>query len=81
MTSENIEYVREFVERIERCESSRTEINEQISDIYIDAKSSGLNVPALREVVKRRRKDPATVDDLDAFVASYEYAMHSPSST
>lgn len=66
--------LRSFVQRIERVQDEIDGLNADKSDIYKEAKGVGLDVKAMREVIKRRRavaKDKAAVQELDALVQLY----------
>lgn len=68
------EHLRSFVQRIERLQDEIDGLNADKSDIYKEAKSVGLDVKAMREVIKRRRamsKNKAAVQELDALVQLY----------
>lgn len=49
--------LKSIVERIERLESEKNDINSDISDVYKEAKGNGYDVKVLRKVVALRRRD------------------------
>ena len=51
------EKLRQTVERIERLEEEKSEIANQIKEVYAEAKAYGYNVKALRQVVRLRKQD------------------------
>ena len=51
--------LRAFVERIERLEEEKATIAADIREIYAEAKGEGYDAPALRAVVRERKKDRA----------------------
>ena len=51
--------LRTYVERVERLHEERKAISDDISGIYKEAKGNGFDVPALKEVVKKRAVDPS----------------------
>ena len=67
--------LRSFVERIERLEEEKTGIASDIKDIYAEAKGTGFDVKCLRQVVRRRRMDPADRREQDALLDLYERAL------
>lgn len=67
--------IRAFVERIEQLECEKKDIGEQIKDVFAEAKGTGFDVPALREIVRRRRQDPETVAEKEAVLEIYLAAM------
>lgn len=67
--------LRSFVERIERLEEEKTGIASDIKDIYAEAKGTGFDVKCLRQVVRRRRMDPADRREQDELLDLYERAL------
>jgi len=54
--------LRAFVERIERLEEEKQTIQDDIKDIYAEAKGTGFDVKILRQVVRIRKQDKADRD-------------------
>lgn len=50
--------LKSFVERIERMEAEKKEFEDEIRDIYAEAKGVGFDVKILRKVVALRKQDP-----------------------
>lgn len=67
--------VRSFVERIENIEAAISGMNNGKRDVYGEAKEASINVPALKAVIARRRKDPDKLAELDAAVDEYMAAL------
>lgn len=65
--------IRSFVERIERLEEEKAETQSAISEVYAEAKDTGLDVKALRAVIRLRKQDR---DERDAHLATVERYMH-----
>lgn len=49
--------LRSIVQRIEQLESEKADLQEDIADIYKEAKGNGFHVPAIRQVIAERKKD------------------------
>ena len=49
-----------FIERIERLEEEKRNIQADIREVYSEAKGAGFSAKGIREIVKLRRLDPAT---------------------
>lgn len=60
-----------FIERIERLEEEKKDIQSDIRDIFAQAKSEGWSVKAIREVLKLRKLDSADRDEQDYLVNEY----------
>lgn len=63
-----------YIERIERLAEEKDGLTADIRDIYNQAKSTGFDTKAMREVIKRRKMDRGEVDELDNLVHLYEQA-------
>ncbi len=61
-----------FVERIERMEEERAALNADLREIYAEAKANGYDVKALRQVVRLRKKDPATRQEEESMLDLYK---------
>lgn len=61
-----------IVERIERQHAAKREIEEDTREIYAEAKAAGYDTKAIREIVKRRAKDPREASEFESIVELYE---------
>ncbi len=61
-----------LVERIEHVETEIKELGEGRKEIYLEAKSNGYDVPALKAIVARRRKDQEKLAAHELLVDTYE---------
>lgn len=64
-----------IVERIEAVETEMKDRMEDRKEIYLEAKSNGYDVPALKAIIARRRKDQKKLAELEAMVDTYEAAL------
>ena len=64
-----------IIERIEHLEEEKKGIQDDIKDIYAEAKGAGFDVKALRHVIKQRKKSQAERDEEDAIFTTYEHAV------
>ena len=67
--------LRSLVERIERLEEEKKELQSDIRDIFAEAKSAGFDVKALRTVVKLRKMNAADRDEQENWVATLRRAL------
>lgn len=63
--------IKSYVERIERLEEEKKEIQRDIKDIYQEAKAAGYNKKALKQVIKLRKMDPDSRETLTSDVDLY----------
>ena len=64
-----------IVERIEKLEEERKHLQEDIKDIYTEAKSAGFDVKVLRMVIASRKKDQAEWEEQQALLETYMRAL------
>jgi uncharacterized protein (UPF0335 family) len=64
-----------LVERIERVEAEIKDLAEGRKEIYLEAKSNGYDVKALKTIVARRRQDQERLAAHEMLVDTYEAAL------
>lgn len=67
------------IERIERLHEEKRTIEADIKDIYAELKGNGFDTKAIREIVKRRAKDPSERTEFEAVVDLYEREIEAAS--
>lgn len=60
-----------FIERIERLEEEKKSVQDDIRDVFSQAKSEGWSIKAIREVLKLRKLNSADRDERDFLVTEY----------
>jgi uncharacterized protein (UPF0335 family) len=63
--------LRAFIQRVESLNEEITARNEDKSAVFAEAKSAGFDVPVLKEIVKRRAKDPDKRHEFEAILELY----------
>lgn len=69
------EQLRSLVERIERLESEKANISEDIKDVYGEAKSEGFDQKIIRKVIKLRRQEKHEVSEEHILLQLYIHAI------
>lgn len=69
------EQLKALIDRIERMETEKSEIAEQIKEIYSEAKGNGFDVKILRKIVRLRRQDKAKRQEEEALIDLYLSAI------
>jgi uncharacterized protein (UPF0335 family) len=69
------EQIKAFVERIERLEEEKAQTAGDIRDVYAEAKGTGLDVKALRTLVKLRKMDTDERREQEAVLETYMHAL------
>jgi uncharacterized protein (UPF0335 family) len=69
------ERLRSIVERVERLEEERKALASDIKDVFTEAKSAGLDVKVVRQILSLRKKDPAEVEEQETLLDLYKRAL------
>jgi uncharacterized protein (UPF0335 family) len=64
-----------FIERVERLEEEKKTISDDIRDVYAEAKSSGFDVKALRQIVRLRKQDVDERKEYETILETYMHAL------
>ena len=67
--------LKSIIDRIERLEVEKTELSEQIKEVYAEAKGDGFDVKILRKVVRILKQDRAKRQEEDAILDLYLSAV------
>lgn len=67
--------IRSIVERVERLDEERKSISDDIRDVYAEAKGNGLDVKALRTIVRLRKMDANERAEQETILDTYLQAM------
>ena len=63
------------IERVERLELKKATIAADIRDVFSEAKGSGFDVKAIREIIKIRKLDAAVREEQETMVDVYKRAL------
>lgn len=67
--------IRSVIERIERLEEEKKAISDDIRDVYTESKGNGLDVKALRTIVRLRKQDPNERAEAETILETYMHAL------
>lgn len=67
--------LKSIIERIERLEQEKSEIAEQIKEVFAEAKGNGFDAKILRKVVRIRKQDRAKRLEEEAILDLYLSAI------
>jgi uncharacterized protein (UPF0335 family) len=67
--------IRSFVERIEQLDTELQELSESKKEVFAEAKSEGLDVKILKEIIKLRKQDKVGRDEHETLLDLYMRAM------
>jgi len=69
------EQLKSFIERIERLEEEKKTIADDIKDVFAEAKGTGFDTAALREILRIRKQDADQRQEHEAIVDLYMQAL------
>jgi uncharacterized protein (UPF0335 family) len=67
--------LRLFIERIERLEEEKKGIADDVKDVYAEAKANGYDTKTMRAIVRLRKMEKHTRDEMDALLETYRTAL------
>ncbi len=67
--------LRALIERIEYLAHAKSELSDDIKDVYAEAKSNGFAVAIIREIVKLRKQRPEDRAEREALLDTYMAAL------
>lgn len=67
--------LKSFVERIERLEEEKQTIQDDIKDVYAEAKGTGFDIKILRQVIRIRKQDKSEREEQEAVLDLYLQAL------
>lgn len=68
-------YVKAYIERIERLEEEKRAIADDIKEVYAEAKGNGLEPKILKKVVALRKMDPEERERVGLMIETYMQAL------
>lgn len=67
--------LRAYVERVERLETERQDIAENIKEVFAEAKANGFDTKIMRQLIKMRGMDPADRAEQESLLDLYMRAL------
>jgi Uncharacterized protein conserved in bacteria len=64
-----------FVERVERLEIEKKDIQEQIKEVFAEAKGRGYDIKVMRKVIRDRKMDKDALAEFEAVEDMYRDAI------
>lgn len=64
-----------FVEKIERLEEEKSEVQENIKDVYAEAKSVGFDTKVMKQVVRLRKLKKEEYEEQEELLDIYKQAL------
>ncbi|MQX36577.1 DUF2312 domain-containing protein [Roseospira navarrensis] len=70
------EQLRSFIERIENLEEEKSNLQNDIKDVYAEAKSTGFDTKIMRQIVRLRKMDRDDLAEQDELLDLYRRAVN-----
>ena len=67
--------LRAFIERIERLEEEKATLTQDIAEVYAEAKMTGFDTKAMRQIVKLRKMENADREEQEEILTLYKHAL------
>jgi uncharacterized protein (UPF0335 family) len=67
--------LKQYVSRIERLESDKAEISDDLKQVFDEAKANGFDVKALKQVLKLKKLDKDSLAEQEAMLDLYRAAL------
>jgi len=75
------EHLKQFIERLERLDSERGNINVDIREVFAEAKGSGFDAKTMRAILKLRKIDANELSEQEYLLEVYKRALGMASSS
>jgi uncharacterized protein (UPF0335 family) len=69
------EQLRAFIERIERLEEEKKDVQEQIKEVFSEAKGSGFDIRIMRQLLRLRKLRDADRSEQEELLEIYKSAI------
>lgn len=69
------DYLRSYIERIERLEEEKSTLLADIRDVYAEAKGNGFDTKIMRQIIKQRKLDKFELQEQETLLDIYKRAL------
>lgn len=69
------EYLKGYIERIERLTEEKDTISADIRDVYAESKGNGFDAKIMREIIKQRKLDRFELEEQETLLELYKRAI------
>ncbi|MDQ2633447.1 MAG: DUF2312 domain-containing protein [Pseudomonadota bacterium] len=67
--------LRAFIERVERLEEEKSQLQEDIKEVFAEMKGTGFDTKAVRTIIRLRKKDANERQEEEAILDLYKAAL------
>lgn len=65
------EQLKQYVDRIERLETEKSELQDDIKQVFDEAKANGFDTKAMKQIIKLKKLDKNKLAEQDAILELY----------
>ena len=65
----------QFINRVEKLEKEKSDLAEDIKEIYLEAKGNGFDVKIMKQIIKIKKQDKAKLAEQEAILDLYRQAL------
>lgn len=69
------EQLKQYIDRIERLESEKAELQDDIKQVFDEAKANGFDAKIMKQVIRLRKLDKYKLAEQDAILELYRQAL------
>jgi uncharacterized protein (UPF0335 family) len=70
--SDEISMLKNIIEKIEKLEEQKSDISEEIKDVYANAKNEGFDAKILKKILAMRRVKPEKLEEEEMLIEHYK---------
>ena len=67
--------LKSFIERLERLEADKIQVQEQMKDVFGEAKSAGFDVKIIRQILQMRKQNAEDLAEKEELLDLYKHAL------
>jgi uncharacterized protein (UPF0335 family) len=69
------DYLKSYIERIERLTEEKETIAADIRDVYAESKGNGFDGKIIKEIIKQRKLDHSELEEQETLIELYKRAI------
>jgi uncharacterized protein (UPF0335 family) len=69
------DYLNQFMARVERLEEDKKNLQEDIKELYMEAKAHGFDTKVLKQIVRIRKIDVSKLKEHEEILDLYKHAL------
>ena len=71
-----IEQLKQYINRIEKLNSDKAEISDDIKQVFDEAKANGFDIKIMKQVIKLKKLDKDSLAEQEAILELYRSALN-----